>query len=98
MSRVAVVVPLKPGAIDTARDLIRRGPPFRLEETPLAEHCVFLTDYEAVFVFDGPQAREAVEDVVGEAQVWQAAREWRELLDGKPRVAETVFTWARNPS
>ncbi len=95
MSRVAVVVPLRPGSRESARQLIEAGPPFEIEDTPLVEHCVYLTDYEAVFVFEGPDAREAVEHVLGEADVWQAATAWRTILASKPRLAETVFTWQR---
>ncbi len=95
MSRIAVVVPLRPGARDSARQLIESGPPFRLDDTPLVEHCVYLTDHEVVFVFEGPEAREAVERVLGEADVWQAATAWRAILASKPQLAETVFTWQR---
>jgi hypothetical protein len=96
MSRVAVVVPLRPEAVETARGLIEEGPPFDLEGTRLESHCIYLTQQEAVFVFDGPEAREVVERVVGEAGVWEAATAWRACLAGKPRVAETVFAWRRS--
>lgn len=95
MSRVAVVVPIRPGAYETARRLVADGPPFALEETPLEAHTIFLTEAEAVFVFDGPEARAAVEHVLGDAEVWAAATAWRECLAGKPRVAETAFAWRR---
>jgi len=95
MSRVAVVVPLRPDQVETARQLIEQGPPFELEDTPLDSHCIHLTEQEAVFVFEGPDAREVVERVIGEAGVWEAATAWRACLAGKPRVAETVFTWRR---
>jgi glycine cleavage system aminomethyltransferase T len=95
MSRVAVVVPLRPDAVETARQLVEEGPPFDLSATPLEGHCVHLTDHEVVFVFEGPNARDVVEHVVGEADVWQAATAWRALLAGKPRIAETVYSWRR---
>lgn len=95
MSGFAVVVPLKRGAADDARRLLADGPPFPLERTPLHEHRVYLTEREAVFVFDGPKARAAVEEVLGDAGVWQAAHEWRALLADKPRVAEVAFAWER---
>jgi hypothetical protein len=95
MSRVAVVVPLRPDAVETARQLIEHGPPFDLQETPLQSHYIHLTDQEAIFVFEGPEAREVVERVVGEANVWEAATAWRACLAGKPRIAETVFSWRR---
>ena len=98
MSRIAVVVPLRPGSRESARQLIQAGPPFHIGDTPLLEHCVYLTEQEAVFVFEGPDAREAVEHVLGEADVWQAATAWRAILASKPRLAETVFTWQRGES
>jgi hypothetical protein len=95
MSRVAVVVPLRPDAVDVARGLVQDGPPFDLAGTRLESHSVYFTDHEAVFVFEGPEARAVVETLVGEAQVWEAATAWRGLLDGKPRVAETLYSWRR---
>ena len=95
MSRVAVVVPLRPGAYEAAVRLVEAGPPFRLVDSPLDGHCVFLTDREALFVFEGSEAEHIVEQIAGEASVWQAATEWRELLDGKPRIADSVFAWHR---
>jgi hypothetical protein len=95
MSQVAVVVPLRARSYERAAQLIEEGPPFRLEETSLTGHCVHLTEREAVFVFEGPDARAAVERVVGESKVWHAAVAWRGLLAGKPRIAETAFAWKR---
>jgi hypothetical protein len=95
VSSLAVVVPLRPDMLAEARRLIEQGPPFDLADTPLDSHWIHLTDHEAVFVFDGPGAREVVERVVGEASVWEAATAWRACLAGKPRVAETVFAWRR---
>jgi hypothetical protein len=95
MSRVAVVVPLRPEALEAARALVEEGPPFDLADTPLEAHCVYLTDHEAVFVFEGPDARAVVERLVGEAGVWNAATAWRGCLAGKPRVAEPLYAWRR---
>lgn len=95
MSRVAVVLPIRPDALVTAKLLIEEGPPFALEDTPLEAHAVYLSEAEAVFVFEGPDAREVVEQLVGEAGVWEAATAWRSVIDGKPRVAEPSFSWRR---
>jgi hypothetical protein len=95
VSRVAVVVPLRPEALETARRLVDDGPPFDLAETPLEAHFVFLSGCEAVFVFEGPEARSIVETLVGEADVWAAATAWRGCLDGKPRIAEAAYAWRR---
>jgi len=95
MSRIAVVVPLKPGAYEAAAKLVDEGPPFTLADSPLDGHCVFMNDREALFIFEGPDAQHIVEEIIGEASVWAAASEWRNLLDGKPRIADSVFAWHR---
>jgi hypothetical protein len=95
MSRIAVVVPLRPGAYEDAAKLVAEGPPFKLADSPLDGHCVYLTEREALFVFEGPQAREVIEEILGEASVWEAATSWRGLLDGKPRIADIAFAWRR---
>jgi hypothetical protein len=96
MTTIAVVAPLKYGAQAEARELIAAGPPFDPERTPLVRHEVFLTGDEAVFVFEGPDARRAVEQLIGEASVWKAAVAWRRLLGGRPRIAERAFLWERD--
>lgn len=95
MSTIAVVVPLRPGARDEARRLLESGPPFDLSAAALRSHDVYLTDYEAVFVFEGSAARAALEALIGEASVWKAGLAWRGLLDGRPRLAEPAFAWRR---
>lgn len=95
MSTIAVVAPLKYGAQAEARALIEAGPPFDPARTSLDRHEVFLTGDEAVFVFEGANARAAVEQLVGESSVWKAALAWRRCLAGRPRIAEDVYEWRR---
>jgi hypothetical protein len=95
MTTVAVVAPLKYGSQAEARRLIESGPPFDPERSPLVRHEVFLTGDEAIFVFEGPNARDAVEQLLGEASVWKAAVAWRRCLAGRPRVAEHAYEWLR---
>ena len=83
------------GRGDRARLLMESGPPFDPETTPLLRHDVYLTDHEVVFVFEGPEAKRAVERLVGDPGVLRAAAAWRECLDGRPRIAEPAFAWAR---
>lgn len=96
MNRLAVVVPLRPERVEDARALIAEGPPFDLTSTDLEEHFIFVSGNEAIFVFSGRDARAVLEQVVGESDVWEAASAWRACLDGKPRLAETAFAWARH--
>lgn len=95
MTWLVVVAPLKEGTRETARLLIEEGPPFDPATTSLAQHHVLLTDREAVFLFEGPDARAAVERVVGNPSVWRAATAWREILAERPRIAEVAFSWVR---
>jgi hypothetical protein len=95
MSFLVVVAPLKEGARETARLLIEGGPPFEPRATSLVRHLVYLTDREVVFVFEGPDAKAAVERLIGDPGVWKAATAWRDCLAGRPRLAEEAFAWSR---
>jgi hypothetical protein len=94
VSRVVVVIPLKPGVHDRALSLVRGGPPFDPQEAGLERHHVFLTEHEAVFAFEG-STPEAIERLVQDAHVWIAASAWTEVVAGSPRVAEDVYDWVR---
>lgn len=96
MSWVVVVAPIKEGARETARLLVEGGPPFDPETTSLVRHHVYLTEKEVVFAFEGPDAKAAVERLVGDPGVWRAATAWRECLAGRPRLAEQAFAWVRS--
>ncbi len=95
MSCVAVVAPLRDGARERARSLLEGGPPFDPSATSLERHVVFLTDREVVFVFEGPEAKKAVAALAGDPGIWEAAAAWQECLEGRPRLAEDVYSWAR---
>jgi hypothetical protein len=90
-----VVVPLKPGMADRARELLAAGPPFELTETEFHRHAVHLTDREVIFVFDTHGDSATLRLPGDDPALWQAAAAWREVLDGKPRVARLVFSWDR---
>jgi hypothetical protein len=94
MSRVTVVLPLKPGARARADELLAKGPPFDPEAAGLEAHDVFISGDEAVFVFEAPE-RHALDRLVAEAPVWAAAAAWTEILSGAPRFAEEAYTWRR---
>ncbi|MET1009681.1 MAG: hypothetical protein ABWY96_06510 [Gaiellaceae bacterium] len=98
MSRLVLVVPLEEGAAVRARELLRDGPPFELETTHLERHEVFLTDREAVFVFETAGEAPALELEAGDPQLRKAAAAWREVMADRPRKAETVFSWERPAS
>jgi hypothetical protein len=94
MSRLVVVVPLKEGAREDARALLTQGPPFDPEALGFERHEVYLTTREAVFVFKA--AGPATLRLAGEDRMlWKVAAAWEKLMAGKPRKAETVFSWNR---
>ena len=84
---LVVVLPLRPGARDRARDLLRHGPPFDPDEAGLERHQAFVSDTEVVFLFEA-DARQSVLRLVDDASLWEAAEGWTELVAGPPRLAE----------
>lgn len=97
MGRVALVATLAPGAEARARELIERGSPLDLAEAGLDRHLVFLSAGEVVFVFEGDEVEWILEDLVDEAgPVREAFLEWRDLVEGQPRIARPVFAWERD--
>jgi hypothetical protein len=96
VTHLVVVVPLRPGTRDKARELLGGGPPFDVAKTRFDRHAVYLTDDEAVFVFEAPGESRALDLEAENSELWEAARAWREVTAGRPRLAETTFTWERN--
>jgi hypothetical protein len=93
--RLTIVLPLVDGARDAVRALIADGPPFDPEMLGLDRHQVFLTDTEAVFVFESELGASALEPLLQDPGLWKSAAAWHEHLAGPPRIAEDVFSWTR---
>jgi hypothetical protein len=55
---VAVVVPIRRGKAELARQLVEEEPPFEIEGVRLEQHHVFVGEREVVFFFEGDQAAE----------------------------------------
>jgi hypothetical protein len=94
-ARVAVVVPIKRGSADAARNLIEEGPPFEIDQLGLDRHHVFVSEREAVFVFEGGDAEAVVAALSRSPNALKAAVRWRGVLAGRPRIAQERFSWAR---
>jgi hypothetical protein len=90
--RLALVVPLRPGARGTVEQLLAVGPPFDPVELGLDAHEVFVTDDEAVFVFEGVPAA-LLERSAEDETIWAAAAAWQPLIDGRVRLAERAYAW-----
>jgi hypothetical protein len=96
MPQLVVVVPLKEGAFEEAKGLLAGGPPMDLSGSDFERHEVFLTPSEVVFVFSTPEDVPAMLHVrADDPTFWRAAKAWQPLIDGRPRKAETVFSWSR---
>jgi hypothetical protein len=91
--RIAVVVPINGCA--RARELIEAGPPFEISDLPIDRHQVFLTEREAIFVFEGKDVSRTLETLARRPQVWTSAAAWKDCIAGRPRVAELAYAWAR---
>jgi hypothetical protein len=95
VSRLVLVVPLREGAAARARELVAEGPPFELDTTELDRHEVYLTDREAVFIFETAGDEPPLRLQAGSPMLRKAAAAWRECIAGRPRKAETGFSWVR---
>ena len=93
-SRAVVVLPLVEGAADRAAELLRGGPPFDPDEVGLGRHQVFLTESEAIFLFEADSA-EAANRLLSDAHLWAAATAWKDLVAGPPRLADNPYSWVR---
>ena len=98
MSQLVVVVPLKEGAYEQARALLASGPPFDLEQTEFVRHRVHATKQEVVFVFDSPQPGATLRLPGEDVSLWKVASAWQKVMAGRPRRAETLFSWTRGRS
>ncbi|HET7857039.1 MAG TPA: hypothetical protein VFL41_11340 [Gaiellaceae bacterium] len=96
MEQLAIIVPLKEGAEQRAEELLAAGPPFDLEKDGFHRHAVYLTDREAVFVFEGREVEWNLDELVDDAfhpLLQEAFTHWADIVEGRPRVARTVYAW-----
>jgi hypothetical protein len=94
---VAVVVPLRRGTAEKARELVSGGPPFDLDEHGLDGHHVYVTEREAVFVFEGEGVRAKLERLIRIPRVAADLGRWRDCLAGPPRLGDETYAWRRHP-
>ena len=93
VTRIAVIVPLVEGAGERARALFRSDPPLDPAALAIEKQEVFVTDSEIAFVFETSD-RGILERLAGPTS-WVAAPEWRDIVAGKPHVAQVGYWWSR---
>jgi hypothetical protein len=91
--RIAVIVPVRKGKRDKAECLLDQGPPFDPERMGLESHEVFLTDQEAIFVFNA-SAGFNLQKLLADSKVWASAAAWHDVIAGAPRIAKPFYAWA----
>jgi hypothetical protein len=94
-NQLLVVLPLREGAREEAQRLLDVGPPFDLGAAGLRRHRVFLSDREAIFLFETDGAA-AGDDLLDDADVLAAATAWEELAAGPARMGDVAFSWTRD--
>lgn len=90
---VAVVVPLAEGKDEIVREFLAEGPPFDPAAIGLAGHKVFLTEHEAVFVFDVRTGPQGLERILAEPDFWDVASSWQRCASAKPRLGVEAYSW-----
>jgi len=94
MERVAIIARLKEGSEQRAAELVGAGPPFDLTDTGIIRHSIYISASEAVFVFEGHEVEWIVDQLIDEPfhyELHRAFEQWREIVDGQPRVARERF-------
>jgi hypothetical protein len=95
VGRLVVVVPLKAGAAEKARELLAKGPPFDLEASEFDRHEVYVSESEAVFLFETPGPSATLKLPGDDPSLWKVAAAWQPLIADKPRKALTAYSWRR---
>jgi len=93
--KVLRVVDVRDDDADQPPVLVDEGPPLEIEALGLERHQVFVSEHEAVFVFEGKNAAAAVNALMHSPDVLKAAVRWRRILAGRPRLAEERFAWRK---
>jgi hypothetical protein len=94
--RVAVIVPLRKGKREKVERLLDKGPPFDPERAGLERHEVYLTEQDAVFVFNAASGF-SLQRLLSDTKVWASAAAWHDVVAGPPRIAKPFFAWAAVP-
>ena len=96
MERVAIIAHLKEGSEQRVADLVEAGPPFDLADAGIVRHSVYISAHEAESVFVGHEVEWIVDQLIDEPfhyELQRAFEQWREIVDGQPRVARERFGW-----
>jgi hypothetical protein len=89
----AVVLPLAEGRAEVVREFLAEEPPFDPAQLGLEHHHVFVTDTEAIFVFETAAGLKDLEPLLAEPEFWDIVGAWERCAAGEPRVAAASYEW-----
>lgn len=91
----AVVLPLVDGRADVVREFLAEEPPFDPAQLGLEHHHVFVTDTEAIFVFETAAGLNDLEQLLAEPEFWDVVAAWERCAASEPRVAAAAYEWPK---
>jgi hypothetical protein len=93
MERVVLAAALQPGAHERALELLER----QADEEPVTtRQAVYLSDTMVVFFFEGPDAEQAVHDILNDPVRSAAVSPWLSLFDGPLHHAREALFFERD--
>jgi hypothetical protein len=95
MQRVAVIANLKPDAAEKARELVSAGPPFDPDELGFERHHVYVSEAQAVFIFEGARVDALVRRLAEADGAHETFAAWEPLIQGLPQLAREAYFWER---
>jgi hypothetical protein len=90
--QVVVVGLIRPGKRDELEKVLAAGPPFDLAESGFTNHYAFLGDRTVVFVFEGAEAHEHLQDLSKRLPMRELAR--MGMLVHHPELLTERMSWA----
>ena len=94
--QVVVVASIRPGRRDELEKLLAAGPPFDLAASGFTNHSAFLGDRTVVLVFEGPAAREHLQDLSKRLPMRELAR--MGTLVHEPELLPERLSWTSSRS
>ncbi len=92
MDRVVLVAHLKPGSRQRAQELLAEHSSREDLKAAFDRHAIFLSDTEAVFFFEGPDADRSVRAIFNDPGASEIGH-WLPLFDGPLHWAPEAYFW-----
>jgi hypothetical protein len=98
MDRFVLIAPLKPDARERAEALLAEHSALGaadLDDAAFERHVIFLSDTEAVFLFEGDGTHESVRAIFNDPVRSTLIGHWLPLFDGPLHQAPEAYLWER---